>query len=140
MQELQVIDGGLARPKKDLEEWEVHWHKWAKELIQDALAYQDMYNIKDIEDGIHEAKFQLWFHPSEESAYITEIVEYPRITGVNLLFCAGKFSQLEEMLPSIEQFTKFIGGERLWGGGRPGWSRAAKHLGFKKEFIISKDL
>ena len=48
MQELQVIDGGLARPKKGIEEWEVHWHKWAKELIQDALTYQDMYNIKDI--------------------------------------------------------------------------------------------
>ena len=124
------------KPQSDKENvWE-----WCKPLIEKCLKYQDMYNIGDVEQGIIDNKFQLWPHPSKQSVFVTEIVSYPRLTGMNLLFCAGKYEELEEILPSIITFCKRIGGKRLWGGGRPGWSRAAKNLGFKKENIISKDL
>jgi hypothetical protein len=114
--------------------------EWCKPLIGKCLKYQDMYNIQDVEQNIINKKFQLWPHPSKESVFVTEIVTYPRLIGMNLLFCAGKYEQLEDMLPSIETMCKRIGGKRLWGGGRPGWARAAKNLGFKKENIISKEL
>ena len=126
-------------PPKYKSEEENVW-EWCKPLIEKALIWQDMYNIGDVEQGIIDNKFQLWPHPSKKSVFVTEIVSYPRLTGMNLLFCAGKYEELEEILPSIETMCKRIGGKRLWGGGRPGWSRAAKNLGFKKENIISKDL
>ncbi len=44
------------------------------------------------------------------------------------------------MLPSIEAFAKQAGIKRLYGGGRKGWTRKLKHLGFETEYLIRKDL
>ena len=52
---------------------------------------------------------------------------------MNLLFCGGKYEELEAMLVSIETFAKAIGIKRLYGGGRKGWLRKIEHLGFKQE-------
>jgi hypothetical protein len=56
------------------------------------------------------------------------------------LFCGGKFEEIEEILTSIETFAKAIGIKRLYGGGRKGWKRKAKHLGYKQEYMIRKEL
>ncbi len=71
---------------------------------------------------------------------ITEIVEYPRMKALNLLFCGGDYSELEQMLPSIEKFAVHFGCKRLYGGGRKGWLRKIKHLGFETEYLIRKEL
>ena len=78
--------------------------------------------------------------PGKESAFITEIVTYPQHKVMNLLFCGGKFEEIEEILTSIETFAKAIGIKRLYGGGRKGWKRKAKHLGYKQEYMIRKEL
>jgi hypothetical protein len=44
------------------------------------------------------------------------------------------------MLPHIEEFAKKAGIQRLYGGGRKGWIRKIKHLGFKHDYIVKKDL
>ena len=59
---------------------------------------------------------------------------------MNLIFCGGKYEELEQMLTSIETFAKAIGVKKLYGGGRKGWIRKIKHLGFKKENLIVKEL
>ena len=47
---------------------------------------------------------------------------------------------LVEMLPSIEFFAKSAGCKRLYGGGRKGWLKKIKHLGFEDAYLIKKDL
>ena len=58
---------------------------------------------------------------------------------MNLLFCGGKYEELEEILV-IETFAKAIGIKRLYGGGRKGWLRKLKRLGFEQEYMIRKEL
>ena len=96
------------------EEWEVHWD-YCKQFIEPALKHQDAYTIDDVEDKIRHGFFHLW--PGKESAFITEIVTYPQHKVMNLLFCGGKFEEIEEILTSIETFAKAIGIKRLYGAG-----------------------
>ena len=117
--------------------WEQEWAR-CKPFIEKAVKYQDCYTIDDIEDKIRSGIFHLW--PGKRSAYITEFVLYPQVKALNLLFCGGDYKELEQMLPSIEAFAKAAGIKRLYGGGRKGWIRKIKHLGFKTEYLIRKDL
>jgi len=117
--------------------WEQEWAR-CKPFIEKAVKYQDSYTINDIEDKIRTGIFHLW--PGKRSAYITEFVLYPQVKALNLLFCGGDYKELEEMLPSIEAFAKAAGIKRLYGGGRKGWIRKIKHLGFETEYLIRKDL
>jgi effector-binding domain-containing protein len=71
---------------------------------------------------------------------ITEFVNLPQIKALNLLFCGGDFEELKKMLYYIEDFARNAGIKRLYGGGRQGWIRKLKGLGFKQEYLISKDL
>jgi len=117
--------------------WEQEWAR-CKPFIEKAVKYQDSYTIDDIEDKIRSGIFHLW--PGKRSAYITEFVLYPQVKALNLLFCGGNYKELEQMLPSIEAFAKAAGIKRLYGGGRKGWIRKIKHLGFETEYLIRKDL
>ena len=117
--------------------WEQEWAR-CKPFVEKAVKYQDSYTINDIEDKIRSGIFHLW--PGKRSAYITEFVLYPQVKALNLLFCGGDYKELEQMLPSIEAFAKAAGIKRLYGGGRKGWIRKIKHLGFETEYLIRKDL
>ena len=119
------------------EPWEVEWER-CKPYIAKAVKHQDSYTIDDIEDKIRGGIFHLW--PGKKSAYITEFVMFPQLNAMNLLFCGGDYKELEEMLPHIEEFAKKAGIQRLYGGGRKGWTRKLKHLGFETEYLIRKDL
>ena len=122
-------------PKKDA--WEIEWNR-CKHWIAKAIKHQDSYTLDDIEDKIRHGLFHLW--PAERSAMVTEFVVFPQNTALNLLFCGGDYKELEEMLPSIEAFAKAAGCKRLYGGGRKGWLRKLKHLGFEPEYMIRKHL
>lgn len=119
------------------EPWEVEWER-CKPYIAKAVKHQDSYTIDDIEDKIRGGIFHLW--PGKKSAYITEFVMFPQLKAMNLLFCGGDYEELEEMLPYIEEFAKKAGIQRLYGGGRKGWIRKLKHLGFEQDYIVKKDL
>tara|TARA_R110000796_G_scaffold69839_1_gene159018 strand:- start:4330 stop:4722 length:393 start_codon:yes stop_codon:yes gene_type:complete len=117
--------------------WKEKWI-FAKPLIKAALKHTDCYNLKDVEEGIKNGVFHLWV--GEKSAMITEIIEYPQLRAINLLFCGGDYKELQSMLPSIEQFGKHFGCKRLYGGGRKGWLRKLKPLGFVQEYMIRKEI
>ena len=126
-----------APPAQSEEEWVTRW-QFAKPLIKEALRHTDCYNIKAVEEGIKKGVFHLW--TGEKSAMITEIIKYPRLSAINLLFCGGDYEELQSMLPSIEQFAKHFGCKRLYGGGRKGWLRKLKPLGFVQEYMIRKEI
>ena len=113
---------------------------WCEPLIKKCIKYQDMYIIDDIKELIEKGQFQLFPHNNQQSCFITELVVYPRTKALNLIFCAGRFEDLAEMLPSIERWGKYLGAEKLYGGGRKGWIKKTSKLGFKPEFIISKNI
>jgi len=117
--------------------WKEDWIR-CKPYIAKAVKYQDNYTIKDIEDKIEEGIFLLW--AGKNSAFVTEFVVFPQNTAMNLLFCGGNYQELEAMLPHIEDYAKACGVKRLYGGGRKGWTRKLKHLGFETEYLIRKDL
>jgi hypothetical protein len=116
----------LDRQSQAQQEWEIQWER-CKPWIEKAVKHQDGYTIDDIEDKIRQGIFHLW--PGKKSAMIT-----------NLLFCGGKYEELAEMLPYIEDFARRAQVKRLYGGGRKGWLRKLKGLGFEPEYLIRKDL
>ena len=118
-------------------EWEMQWIR-CKPYIEEALRYQDSYTIKHVEDKISNGLFHLW--AGKESALVTEFVIFPKHKVLNLLFCGGDYNELTEMLPSIEVFARAAECKRLYGGGRKGWARKLKHLGFEEEHMIRKEL
>ena len=120
-----------------LPEWEQQWQH-AKQFIEPAVKHQKEYTIDDIEDKIRCGLFHLW--TGKQSAFVTEIVIFPQLNAMNLLFCGGDYKELEEMLASIEIFAKNAGITRIHAGGRKGWKRKLKNLGFKEEHIITNEL
>ncbi len=128
----------LVKDKNTIEiEFKEAWLK-AKPLLEKAIKHQKEYTIDDIHDKISQGIFLLW--PGKQSVMITEFIDFPRLRAMNLLFCGGDYEELASMLPSLEAFAKNAGATKLFGGGRKGWLRKIKHLGFKPEYIISKEL
>ena len=124
--------------QQSFNEWESKW-KFAKPFIEKAVKRQDLYSIDDIECRIRDGVFLLWV--GKKSAMVTECIEFPQMKTMNLLFCGGNYQELESMIPSIVAFAKACGIKRLHGGGRLGWLRKiSKELGFKSEYVISKDI
>ena len=119
------------------EPWEIEWER-CKPWLEKAMKYQDTYTIDDIEDKIRNGIALLW--PGKKSAMVTEIIPFPQMLSMNILVFAGNFKEFEEMLKHIETYAKEAGIKRLYGGGRKGWIRKAKHLGIKQEVLLSKDL
>ncbi len=124
-------------PRLKLYEWQEQWEH-AKPFIEKAVAVQDLYTIDDVADKIGDGSFLLW--PGTRSAMITEFVDFPQKKICNLLFCGGDYEELEAITNHVEIFAKRMGCSALYGGGRPGWARKIKHLGWKPEYVIRKDI
>lgn len=119
------------------EPWEVQWDR-CKPLIEKAIEYQDSYTINDVEDKIRNGIALLW--PGKETAIVTEFVVFPRKKVLHILCIAGNYKEVEEIYKSIENHAREIGIDKITGSGRKGWLRKVKHLGFKQEYMISKEL
>ena len=123
--------------KKEPEEWEVQWER-CKPLIEKAIEYQDSYTIDDVEAKIGNGIALLW--PGKQTAIVTEFVVFPNKKVLHILCIAGKYEEVEEIYKSIENYAREIGIDKITGSGRKGWLRKVKHLGFKQEYMISKEL
>ena len=124
-------------PQQELEPWEIEW-KRCKPLLVKAMKYQDTYTIDDIEDKIRNGIAFLW--PGKESAMVTECVAFSQKNIMHILCASGKYEEIEQIYKCIEQHAKEIGINKITLIGRKGWFRKIKHLGFKPEYLVSKDL
>lgn len=125
------------RPKLPKEDWEIAFDRHEKHIIS-ALKHQDRYNLSDIKEKISQGIFHIW--AGNDAFYISSFGEFPRYKVLNLFLCGGNYDELEEMLESIESFAKEHDCKYLYGGGRKGWIRKLKHLGFKQEYMVKKEL
>lgn len=123
--------------KKEPEDWEIQWDR-CKPLVEKAIKYQDSYTIDDVEAKIENGIALLW--PGKETAIVTEFVVFPNKKVLHILCIAGKYEEVEEIYKSIENHAREIGIDKITGSGRKGWLRKVKHLGFKQEYMISKEL
>ena len=119
------------------EDWELEFERLEPHIIS-ALKHQDRYNLIDIKEKIGQGLFHIW--PGKDAFYISSFGEFPKYRILNLFLCGGNYEELEEMLKSIEQFAKQWECKYLYGGGRKGWLRKIKHLGFEQEYIVKKEL
>ena len=119
------------------EDWEIEFERLEPHIIG-ALKHQDRYNLSDIKEKIGQGVFHIW--PGKDAFYISSFGEFPKYRILNLFLCGGNYEELEEMLKSIEQFAKQWECKYLYGGGRKGWLRKIKHLGFEQEYIVKKEL
>jgi hypothetical protein len=119
------------------EPWELEFDRLEDHIIS-ALEHQDRYNLSDIKEKIGQGIFHIW--PGKDAFYISSFSEFPEYRVLNLFLCGGDYEELEEMLKSIEKFAKNCECKYLYGGGRKGWIRKLKHLGFKQEYMVKKEL
>ena len=124
-------------PQQSKEDWEVEFERLEHHIVR-ALKHQDMYNLSDIKERIKAGLMYIW--PAKDSVMITEFANYPRYRVLNLIFLGGDYKELEEMLPSVEEFARQCDCKQIIGGGRKGWIRRLKPLGFEQMYLVKKEL
>lgn len=113
--------------------------RW-QDHISAALEYQSTHTIEDVEQMVANREAQLWL--GENSAAVTEIIQFPRAKALHLWLCGGDLKEITEMmLPKAEAFAKAEGCTKLTTGGRKGWDRVMSKHGFSPvASICAKDL
>ena len=120
-------------PQLKLYKWQEQWER-SKPYIERAMKYQDLYTIDDVCSKIEDGSFLLW--PGTRSAMVTEFVDFPQKRVCNLIFCGGDYKELKEITDHVEIFAKKMNCSALYGGGRKGWLKKIKHLGWRSEYVI----
>ncbi|MBI3678487.1 MAG: hypothetical protein HY243_17910 [Proteobacteria bacterium] len=102
-----------------------------KPWIEAALVHtHGTHAIEDIEDGIASGAYQFWC--TQNSAAITEIVDYPKLKALNFFLLGGDLAELLDILePRICAFARHKGCARVTGAGRKGWERVLKPLTYR---------
>lgn len=106
-----------------------------KHLLEQALERSEGdHTIEDVRACLESCDAQFW--PADKSAAVTEIV-----SSLNVWLYGGALDELPQMDASASAWAKKIGLNNiaLWGG-RKGWRRELKKLGYKEQVIMVKDL
>jgi hypothetical protein len=112
---------------------EYEW-KRSKPWIEAALEYSlGSFTIEDIEERIAKGHMQFW--PGERCALVSEFHIFPRKKWLHVPFIGGDLEEVKAMQPALWSFAKFHGCDGLTGGGRPGWERALRDLGWRRSFV-----
>lgn len=99
-------------------------------LIIKAIELMPTHSIEDIWHGIITQQFQLW--PTEKSVLITELVQYPLLKNLRVFIVAGDKEEILSVEPYLVEYAKAQGCSYVeFGGGRIGWERIGKKLGYK---------
>jgi hypothetical protein len=103
--------------------------------IEDALEYAGgTHLIEDVEDAIERG--EAWFWPGQNSALVTEFLEFPRLKACSYWLAGGDLAELLAMTPEIEHWAKQHGCGRIIECGRPGWVRALKAHGYSPIYTV----
>lgn len=107
-------------------------------FIQDAIdKTSDRFSIDDVISLIESKKAQLFIFKDEEilSAWVTTVESSPSCKWLRVMWAGGKdMDKWLHFLPSIEQWAKSIGCQKLVSIGRPGWEK--KLPGYRKTAVI----
>lgn len=103
--------------------------------IEAALAYSGGTHLfEDVERAINDGIMQLW--PSENSAAVTEIVQYARKRVLNVFLASGDLDEIIGGLDAASMWGKQQGCESITLYGRKGWERVLDSHGFKPVMVV----
>lgn len=114
-------------------------------VIKPALDAGRRHNLSDIKEALEKRDMQLWLmycDPSEEvptglaGAFITEIINYPRLRVANIAYCAGTDVDgwIEYLYMTVENFARSHKCDEVEVYGRPGWKK--KLQGYNMEAAV----
>lgn len=106
-----------------------------RKQIEAALEYaDDSHSFEDIKDAVRQGLLQFW--PGFSSVVITEVISFPRYKALNLFLAGGNITELQAMLPEIENYAKYVGADRIVLSGRKGWVRSfLKNEGYAEKMV-----
>ena len=109
-------------------------------LLEKALAvYGNTHSKDDLRSLIERGQASLW--PMENSAFVTEIVRYPKLTAINTWLAGGDMAELMTWRPFIEEWAKERGVNRVTLRAREGWERVLRDHGYRRLAVeLIKDL
>ena len=101
-----------------------------KHHIEEALSFASgTHNLDDIVYMILQDKLLWW--PLDNGFMVTEIVTYPRQRHLNVFLAGGDLDEIRAMQEPLVTAAKALGCCALTLGGRKGWVKALKQLGWK---------
>lgn len=104
--------------------------------IEGALEYAlNTHNYADVIAEIEVNTATMW--PFEHSAVVTQIATFPKVRIFNFWLAGGDMEDLLSHEPGMIEWAKAEGCTRFHLLGRPGWSRAMKHLGYRPAIYIA---
>lgn len=83
------------------------------------------FSLDDIRAEVASGKALLW--PGKRSAAVTYIRP---MTAMHIWVAGGDMSELKDMSAALEHFSREAGCDAVMAGGRDGWSRALRSLGY----------
>ena len=106
-----------------------------KGWIQAALDHSPgLETIEDVERNIESGRYHFW--PSQQSAVITRVDEYPTGKVLMAVHGGGNLAELmTRVIPALEEFAQCNGFDYFGGEGREGWVRTLKSSGYEVAFV-----
>lgn len=91
--------------------------------IEAALEYSGgTHTLRDVLEALTKDVLQFW--PGRNSFLITELEQYPRKKNCHIFLAGGNLTELEEMLPKVEDWAREQGCSAMTLTGRKGWTRS----------------
>lgn len=108
------------------------WTRLASHIVE-ALEYSNnSHDISDVWDAVKKGKAQ--FFPLENSAIVTEIVDYPNQSVCRIWLAGGDLKELMEAEKGVCKWAAKLGCTGMEIIGRKGWSR--KLTDYKEASIV----
>ncbi len=123
------MDGSVSY--KPSENWARDWHKvedWVVEALERSPGGE---TVSQVQQALIVGTAHLWVgkRAAIVSIYIDECF--------TIWLGGGDMAEIQQMTPTIEQYGKSLGADRIYIYGRPGWSRSyLKEHGFKTKWVI----
>jgi len=111
----------------------------AEPLLIKAIRRDETHTSESVYQLIKLEQAQLWLHDSQKTAGVTFFI--PAVNGpiLHIWLAGGDRNELKEMLPSVEEWGRRQGANRLMITGRAGWEKFLP--GFKRQAVlITKEL
>ena len=121
------------------------WPQVEHLFLENSEQWEELFTIESIKFSLHKGVMQLWTMNDRDEfmlALITEVLQFPKKTLVNLLFLAG--SDLREglkFLDCVEMWGRKQGAVTVVGAGIPAVARMLKSYGYEiKTVRFSKNI
>lgn len=109
--------------------------EWARceAWLVEALAYGDgAQTVADLRDGYASGRYVLF--PGRKSAALVEVVDIAGANHLHFYLAGGELPEIrDELRPQLESFGQRLGCVSIFCNGRPGWARAFRAAGYRRE-------